>query len=293
MLQDSGRFPQPARPGRSLKTATEALEALRILGSAVDGLGADELAARLNKSTATARYLLNTLCQEGFAFHGPPGGRYRLRASPPWGHPWGVSPDAEQDLPDSLADAVSELYGRTRQRTCLARPADGATWITDARGHQGLARVPGLKERIPHQQAHALAVTKALAALSPELREALREECGFTGFTGATITRPDSFDLELAKVRRDGFALNREEFAPGFCCIAAPIIDPAGRVAASLGMSMPLRRFILQSTELAHTVVDIAADASRRWRDDHNGGSNGQPARPLVPRGGGAAAKTT
>jgi hypothetical protein len=56
---------------------------------------------------------------------------------------------------------------------------------------------------------------------------------------------------------------------------------------------MPLRRFILQSTELAHTVVDIAADASQRWRDDHNSGSNGQPARPLIPRGGGAAAKTT
>lgn len=291
-MQDSGRRPGPARPGRSLKTATEALEALRILGSAVDGLGPDELAARLNKSTATARYLLNTLCQEGFAFHGAPGGRYRLRTSPPWGRPWGIPPDAAQDLPDSLADAVSELYERTRQRTCLARPADGVTWITDARGHQGLARVPGLKERIPHQQAHALAVTKVLVALSPELREALREECGFTGFTGATITRPERFDLELAQIRRDGFALNREEFAPGFCCIAAPIIDPAGRVAASLGMSMPRRRFAVQSTELVHTVVDIASDASRRWRAGDTGGTAGQGARPLVSGGGEAAAKT-
>jgi DNA-binding IclR family transcriptional regulator len=290
MSRVSGRGAEPSRPGRSLKTATEALEALRILGSAVEGLSADELAARLDKSTATARYLLNTLCQEGFAFRGPHGGRYLLEASPPWGHPWGVLPGADQDVPDSLADAVSDLYGRTRQRTYLARPADGATWITDARGHQGLARVPGLKERIPHQQAHALAVTKALAALSPSLQHALREECGFTRFTGATITGQDRFDRELAQVRRDGFAVNREEFAPGFCCIAAPITDPTGRVAASLGISMPLRRFASQSTELIHTVVDIAADASRGWRDHTD--TNGQRARPLLAGGGEVAATT-
>jgi len=290
MSRVSGRGAEHSRPGRSLKTATEALVALRILGSAVEGLSADELAARLDKSTATARYLLNTLCQEGFAFRGPHGGRYLLQSSPPWGHPWGVSPGADQDVPDSLSDAVSELYGRTRQRTYLARPANGATWITDDRGHQGLARVPGFKERIPHQQAHALAVTKALAALSPEFQDALREECGFTRFTGATITRQDRFDFELAQIRRDGFALNREEFTPGFCCIAAPIIDPTGRVAASLGMSMPVRRFASQSTELIHTVVDIAADASRRWRDHTD--TNGQRARPLLAGGGEVAATT-
>jgi DNA-binding IclR family transcriptional regulator len=286
MSRGSGRSGEPCQPGRSLKTAAEALDALRILGSAVDGISADELASRLNKSTATARYLLNTLCQQGFAVRGSPGGRYQLQASPPWGHTWGVAPGAGLDPPDVLDDAVSELYERTRQRTYLARPADGATWITYARGHQGLVRVPGLKERIPHQQAHALAVTKALVALSPELQAALRAECGFSMFTGATITRPDGFDRELAHVRRRGFALDREEFAPGFCCIAAPVIDPNGRVAASLGMSMPRRRFVLHSTELIHTVVDIAADASRRWRDDHTGDTSDRRAQPPVAGGG-------
>ena len=289
MSLNSRRGAQPSRPGRSLKTAAEALEALRILGAAVDGLTADELAVRLDKSTATARYLLNTLCQQGFAIRGQHGSGYRLRASPPWGHPWGDSVGAEQDPPGSLADAVSELYGRTRQRTYLARPADGATWITHAKGHQGLARVPGVQERIPHQQAHALAVTKAIVALSPELQATVRDECGFTGFTGATITDPDSFELELAQVRQHGFALDREEFAVGFCCIAAPIIDPAGRVAASLGMSMPHRRFALHSAELIHTVVDIAAEASRRWRDDRS--TDGR-VRPPVAGGGERAAAT-
>jgi DNA-binding IclR family transcriptional regulator len=285
----SERGAEPSRTGRSLKTAVEALEALRILGAAVQGLTADELAVQLHKSTATARYLLNTLCQEGFALRGPHGARYWLRATPPWGHSWGGSAAAEQDPPGLLTDAVSELYGRTRQRTYLARPADGATWITESKGHQGLARVPGVTDRIPHQQAHALAVTKAIVALSPELQETVREECGFTAFTGATITHPDRFDQELARVRLHGFALDREEFAPGFCCIAAPILDPSGRVAASLGMSMPHRRFALHSAELTRTLVDVAAETSRRWRDDRTGG-NGGGRRPPVAGGGERAA---
>jgi DNA-binding IclR family transcriptional regulator len=283
---------EPSRPGRSLKTAGEALEALRILGAAVQGLTADELALQLHKSTATARYLLNTLCQQGFAVRGSHGARYLLQASPPWGYPWGGSAAAEEDPPDSLTDAVSELYGRTRQRTYLARPADGATWIAEARGHQGLARVPGVTERIPHQQAHALAVTKAIVALSPELRETVRQECRFTEFTGATITDPDKFDQELAQVRLRGFALDREEFVPGFCCIAAPIIAPSGRVAASLGISMPARRFALHSAELIPTLVDITAEASRRWREDRPSGNGDGRVRPPVAGGGERAAAT-
>jgi DNA-binding IclR family transcriptional regulator len=288
----SERGGEPARPGRSLKTAVEALEALRILGTAVQGLTADELALQLHKSTATARYLLNTLCQQGFAFRGPHGARYLLQASPPWGYPWGASAAVEEDLAGSLTDAVSELYGRTRQRTYLARPGDGAIWIAESKGHQGLARMPGMTDRIPHQQAHALAVTKAIVALSPELQETVRQECGFTAFTAATITQPDRFDQELAQVRLRGFALDREEFAPGFCCIAAPIIDPSGRVAASLGISMPPRRFALHSTELIHTLVDIAAEASRRWRDDRPGGTGDGRVRPPVAGGGERAAAT-
>jgi DNA-binding IclR family transcriptional regulator len=297
--QEVGRMPlisergaEASRPGRSLKTAVETLEALRILGAAVQGLTADELALQLHKSTATARYLLNTLCQQGFAFRGPHGARYWLRSSPPWGHPWGGSAAAEQVPPGLLSEAVSELYGRTRQRTYLARPADGATWITEAKGHQGLARVPGVTDRIPHQQAHALAVTKAIVAWSPELQETVREECGFSAFTGATITHPDRFDQELAQVRLHGFALDREEFAPGFCCIAAPIIDPGGRAVASLGMSMPRRRFALHSADLIHTLVDIAAEASRRWRDERAGGTGDGRVRPPVAGGGERAAAT-
>jgi DNA-binding IclR family transcriptional regulator len=75
--------------GRSLKTAAEALAALGFLGAAEDGVTCQALALELGKSTATARYQLNTLRQEGFATRDRLTGKFRLQQGPPWGEPWG------------------------------------------------------------------------------------------------------------------------------------------------------------------------------------------------------------
>lgn len=259
--------PQEAT-GRCLKTATETLQALRLLGTAPGGMGADELALHLGKSKATARYLLNTLCQEGFAYRDGSSGTYQLSAAPPWGYAWGRTESAQNvPLPDDLADAVTELYWRTRQRTYLAHLEDEKAVVLDARGHQGLARIPGLSERIAPGEAHALAVTKALVAANPELEEALRRQSVLASFTGTTITDPAEFGLELARARQNGYALDREEFAEGFCCIAAPVFNPEGEVVASLAISVLSRRFALDGAALVGEVVDVAAQATKQWRE--------------------------
>jgi DNA-binding IclR family transcriptional regulator len=254
--------------GRSLKTAAEALTALRLLGTHSEGVTAETLGAAIGKSAATARYLLNTLCQEGFAIKVGTGGVHRLAASPPWGEAWGDPMRTGQiELPERLCDAVTELYHRTRQRAYLARWDDEATVIVDARGHQGLARIPDLTERIPLAQAHALAATKALVATCEDRVALVQEQEELTPFTGTTITSTSALDLELARVRRRGVAIDREEFAEGFCCVAAPIHAPDGRVAASLALSTPAGRFAQESTEIARAVREIAEEASRDWAE--------------------------
>ncbi|GLZ51060.1 IclR family transcriptional regulator C-terminal domain-containing protein [Actinomycetospora sp. NBRC 106378] len=283
--------------GRSLKTAAEALASLRYLAAAHDGVTADGLALEIGKSSATARYLLNTLCQEGYARRDGHTGVYRLSDVPPWGDPWGTADDEPVDedavrelevvdapedelrplrreddpvsryeLPESLADAVTELYWRTRQRSYLARWDGDATVIVDARGHQGLARIPDLRERIPVAQAHALAVTKALVATSSEIEELLLAQPDRTAFTATTITTTPGLEREFARVRRDGVAVDREEFAEGFCCVGAPIVAPDGRVAASIAVSSPARRFAQDGEALTTAVREVAATAMREWR---------------------------
>ena len=48
---------------------------------------------------------------------------------------------------------------------------------------------------------------------------------------------------DLRRVRRTGIAVDREEIAPDFCCIAAPLLDEQRRFLGAIGISMSVRAF--------------------------------------------------
>ncbi|MEK7221299.1 MAG: IclR family transcriptional regulator C-terminal domain-containing protein, partial [candidate division NC10 bacterium] len=60
--------------------------------------------------------------------------------------------------------------------------------------------------------------------------------------TKHTISSMSQLRRELAKVRDQGFALDREECEEGACCIAVPIFNAQGDVDAALGISAPTTR---------------------------------------------------
>ena len=55
--------------------------------------------------------------------------------------------------------------------------------------------------------------------------------------TPNTITEEKAFTKEAEKIRKLGYALDNEEFAPGIVCIAVPVYDCDGKVVASVGVS--------------------------------------------------------
>jgi IclR family transcriptional regulator, acetate operon repressor len=65
---------------------------------------------------------------------------------------------------------------------------------------------------------------------------------GLTAFTPNTIVSLDKLKEELRLTRRNGFAVDREEFQPGVICIGAAIRDHAGAVVGSISVSSPLFR---------------------------------------------------
>lgn len=252
------------------------LRALRLLGDHPEGLTPAEIGTYLGKSSATARYMVNTLVEAGYARRDATG-RCRLGAAPPWGAwvPTGTSevtagtPDLGPDDPAPgavLSEAVTELYRRTRQRTYLVRRTGTVVAsISDMRGHQGLARVPGLDTHIPPERAHALGLTKVLLAASPVYRDAV---CGeeLAAFTPRTITCPIRFSRELDEVAERGWALDDGEFAPGFATVAAPVTAPSGTSTVAIGLSCSVRRLASHRDELVAAVVAVAEAARREWR---------------------------
>jgi DNA-binding IclR family transcriptional regulator len=246
---------ESTRPHRGLSTARAVLRVTSLLAHAPDGVRADDVAATLGKSVSTAYNLLASLCDEGVAVRRP-GGIYRL--SP--GFRALVAEGAEPAPPAPLEHVVDELFARTHKRAYLGLARAGRLDVVAERGLQGMPRVAGLAAEI-RVNAHALALGKvALAAAGPEeVRRYLAD--GLARFTPRTITEPDALLTELRRVRRDGLAVDREEFALDICCMAAPVLHRDGRLLGAVGISMTPRALDDERGALAETLRDVARTA--------------------------------
>ncbi|MBN2657600.1 MAG: IclR family transcriptional regulator [Spirochaetales bacterium] len=90
------------------------------------------------------------------------------------------------------------------------------------------------------------------------------ERVDFVKFTENTLTSPVELKKELDEIRKQGYAVDREEHELGVFCVAAPVRDSFDRVAAALSVSLPSVR--LNQTlliELIAQVRNTAGDISR------------------------------
>jgi len=78
--------------------------------------------------------------------------------------------------------------------------------------------------------------------------------------TQHTITNLDGFLDELATVRRQGYAFDREENELGICCIAAPVRDASNEVIAAISLSGAV--VYLPPERLDGLVADVVACAN-------------------------------
>jgi DNA-binding IclR family transcriptional regulator len=249
-----------AASSRSLSTARSVLRVLSLLVEHPTGVRADEVAEVLGKSISTAYYLLTSLCEEGFAVHESKGVYRPARGLEE------LTAVAEEEgggaVSEGLAGTVDELFLRTRKRSYLGVVRAGRIEITTFRGRQGVPRIPGLSNEI-RDNAHALAMGKVVLALLDSGGLATYVARGLKSFTPHTITSPSELSAELERVRDDGFAVDREEMAENFCCIAAPIFDQHGRFVAVLGLSVTATVFDVEVERLAGIVMDVAACAAQ------------------------------
>lgn len=113
---------------------------------------------------------------------------------------------------------------------------------------------------------HSTALGKVLIADLPQ-REVLRlvRAKGMPRFTGATITTEEALQVELEKVRVQGWAMDNTENEPDGRCIGAPIFDRERKVVAALSISGPLPRMTTTRAkgllkDLVGACREIAAD---------------------------------
>jgi DNA-binding IclR family transcriptional regulator len=82
--------------------------------------------------------------------------------------------------------------------------------------------------------------------------------------TPRAIVDKEQFRLELLKVRRQGYAVDDEEFARGIRCVAAPIRNSSGDTVASLGITGHTREITdVRLPEMRQATLAAAARVSR------------------------------
>jgi IclR family transcriptional regulator, acetate operon repressor len=186
----------------------------------------------------TAYHLLKTLVQAGYL--AKEGRTYSLSSKV-----LELAGTLERDLypGKSVWAAIDEVAARTGETTYASRWYQGDATIAAVVDGKNAVRVaslyPGLRGH-----AYARASGKVLLAFGPPHRcDDYLERTRLEPRTRNTIVDPLILRRVIETTREQGYAVDREEYLTGVCCLAAPIFEAGGWPTMAITVTIPASRF--------------------------------------------------
>lgn len=229
---------QPVERG-GVQSVDRALTILDELTRAGGSLPLSEVSSRVGLNVSTCHHLLATLVKWGYVARLPGRRGYALGARVLH---LGQAFMSQIDLPRRASPHLDRISAATGETVHLAVLQGDSVVTLLKREARHAVRADsgslGISEAV-----HASATGKAMLAWLPENEIhrilALR---GMARLTQATFTDPSALIEELRHVRRNGFAIDREECQPGVTSIAAVIRNHTGAVVGAIGAATPTLR---------------------------------------------------
>lgn len=258
-------------PSGHVRSLDKAMDILQMLASENHGLPLNELATRLGFKDSTAHHLVATLRRRGFVDQDPQTKAYRLGYAV-----LGLVNEflSHSDIYAASVDLVRELRdlsGETSYLTTL----NGENLVTVIE-MLGSRPIQCRRPVAPGQSVlHSTASGKALLACLPQERaSALLSTLTLTKFTANTITTLPALQDELAGIRHNGYAFDREENLDGVRCVAAVVFRGDRSCAGTVSVAFPavhvarqdeLTRLVRQaatkiSANLGYVRLDVISD---------------------------------
>jgi DNA-binding IclR family transcriptional regulator len=238
-----------------IQSLARGLKILDLLGEAEQGISITELSEILGVDKGSASRLMSTLARYGYAEKDEITRRYHLG---PQVVTLSRSVLTRLPLREAAKPYLRQLMERTGECAHLAVLAQDKVLYIDQVESPATLRVNA--EVGTMNQLHCTALGKALLAFGEADIPASLER-----FTPRTITDPEALRRHLEEVRRQGYAVDDEEFDESVRCIAVAVCDFHGKAAGSIGISGPSSRLTDERLpELAATVVEIGKALSER-----------------------------
>ena len=244
---------------RGVQSIDRALDIIEVLAVEESGLGVTEIASRVGLHKSTAYRIIETLYNRGYL---------------------NKTQDNHYKIGLKLIEAVS-CYINSLELETQARP-----YVAQITAELGLTSHLGVLEgekvvyiekmdvfssvRMYSQiglRMHAYCSSLGKCMLSGYSRKELGEvmkDCSFIKFTPNTISNIEELQKEMLKVRKQGWAMDDEEYEIGHRCIGAPIYDYRGEIIAAISASGD--KHILTDDRIepvAEYVTKVALEISR------------------------------
>lgn len=252
----------------------KALQILVQLGAGPANL--DQLAAALDVHKTTVLRLLRTLAEQHFVFRDG-SHHYHLGARIHELSSRGLEQREVRGIAAPHLIAFNRAHGRTTHLS--ERIGTEIVYIDKLESHDHVRMASRVGLRAP---LHSTAAGKVLLADLPrDELDPILGELTLPRITPNTITDRAGFLAELAAVRAQGWAHDREENEPSINCIAAPVRSAAGHTVAAVSVSVPdIVAGYDQLLELLPALLQVTERISRDcgWQPATTPGRKGLPA---------------
>lgn len=107
-----------------------------------------------------------------------------------------------------------------------------------------------------------------LAGMTPAQRQRLLAHSPLETFTPKTLTNLDALEEEIKQIKRQGYALDNEEFLPGLLCVAVQVPSLSGHSNLCVAAQAPIMRLSPAKALNLLPALQRAADALSRIESD-------------------------
>jgi IclR family transcriptional regulator, acetate operon repressor len=250
-------IPNKESPAPRVQSLERALDILEVLSRSEREMGVTEIGPAVGLAHGTTHRLLSTLTQRGYASQVSETRKYTLGLRAMM-----LASSSKVWLGSLARPFLEELMKVSQESSNLAMFDSNHVVYVEQVPAPRMVRmftVPG--NRVPP---HSCGTGKILLAYQPEeVVDSVILQKGLPRFTPYTLTDVVELKRQLEKIRKEGYAVDSEEMEEGVRCLAAPVLDPDGKIVAAMSVSGPTGRLDqVRLEELIPHIKRIAAGFS-------------------------------